>query len=353
VTGFLEMLDVDAFERPGWLVAALVVAVVATWRAARRAPPALRWPAWSEVRAAGGRTRDAGRALALAARAAALALLAIAIGGPVREHAAPPEPGHGLDLVLVLDTSDSMQALDAELEGRWRTRLELARSVVARFAERRVAEGDRVGLVVFGETAFTQSPLASDPRLLAAALARVAPGMAGSATAVGDGLALAVKRVASGAEPKAGEARQDAVAGRLVVLLTDGRTNAGAVPADVAAALARARGVRVHTVGIGGTGEVPMERPAGGKRGLHYERHDLDTDTLAGIAAATGGRFFPARSSGDLEAVYAAIDALERVPRRPPPRRHRSAHPEPFLAGAALCLALEIAGARGFARRIP
>lgn len=341
------VLGVDAFERPLWLAIGLALAVAATWLAARRPPRALPWSAWPEAESAGARRIDPAHALALLARAGALALLSVAIAGPVREHRAPPEPGRGLDLVLALDTSDSMQALDAESGGVWHTRLHLAREVVARFAQRRVAEGDRVGLVVFGEEAFTQAPLSSDGALLGAALARVTPGMAGGATAVGDALALAVKRVGAAEEAAAHTAP---VAGRLVVLLTDGRSNAGAVPPDVAASLARARGVRVHTVGIGTRGEVAMERSAGP---LRFERHDLDEDTLAGIAQATGGRFFAARSSGDLEAVYASIDALERVPRRPPPRLHVSAHPEPFLAGAALLVAFELLGARGVARRIP
>lgn len=341
---------IDGFERPLLLVLGLAIAALATWLAARRAPPALAWPAFEEAIAAGARRFDALRIFALAARGAALALLAVAIGGPVREHRAPPEPGDGLDIVLVLDTSESMQALDAESSGAWRTRLDLAREVVARFATDRVAEGDRVGLVVFGEHAFTQCPLASDGRLLGAALERVAPGIAGSATAVGDALALAVKRVSTSRESGAGHAP---IAGRVVVLLTDGRSNAGAVPPDVATSLARARGVRVHTVGIGGSGEVSMQRPAGGGRGMRFERHDLDAETLGAIAAATGGRFFEARTSADLEAVYDSIDALERVPRRAPPRRHRSEHPEPFLAGAALLLLAEIATARGVARRLP
>ncbi len=278
-------------------------------------------------------------------------MLGVALAGPVREHRAPPPAGEGLDLVLVLDTSDSMQALDVNEAGAWKTRLDLARAVVARFAERRIAAGDRVGLVVFGETAFTQCPLSSDGRLLAAALDRVTPGMAGPATALGDALALAVKR----AEPQAhAEGAAAPVAGRLVVLLTDGRSNAGAIPPDVATALAKSRGVRVHTVGIGSTREVAMQRePGASGRGLHFERHDLDAETLAAIAASTGGRSFTAQSSRDLDAVYAAIDAQERVPRRPPPRRHRTAHPEPFLAGAALLVALEVATARGVARRIP
>ena len=345
------LLGIDAFERPALLVVAVLAALLATAVAARRKAPALAWSAWPEIVAAGARGREFGRVAALAARAVALVLLGVAIAGPVREHRAPPPAGEGFDLVLVLDTSESMQALDAEVAGTWHTRLDLARAVVARFAEHRIAEGDRVGLVVFGETAFTLCPLSGDGRLLAAALARVTPGMAGSATAVGDALALAVKR----AQPQTQQAPATGpVAGPLVVLLTDGRSNAGAIPPDVAAGLARARSVRVHTVGIGSVGEVPMDPgAAAGGRGLRFERHDLDGATLGAIAAATGGRFFAARSSADLDSVYDTIDAQERVPRRAPPRRHRSVHPEPFLAGAALLVALELATLRGVARRIP
>jgi Ca-activated chloride channel family protein len=347
----MAWLGIDAFERPLLLALAIVAALVGTIAAARRAPPVVPWSAWPELVAAGARWRDFGRFAALAARAGALLLLGIAVAGPVREHRAPPAAGEGLDLVLVLDTSDSMQALDISEAGAWKTRLELARAVVARFAERRISEGDRVGLVVFGATAFTQSPLSSDGRLLGAALDRVRPGMAGPATAVGDALALAVKR----AEPQPhAEGATAPVAGRLIVLLTDGRSNAGAIPPDVATSLAKSRGVRVHTVGIGSAREVAMQRdPGAGGHGLRFERHDLDAETLEAIAGATGGRYFSAQSSGDLEAVYAAIDAQERVPRRPPPRRHRTSHPEPFLAGAALLLALEVATVRGVARRIP
>ncbi len=202
-----------------------------------------------------------------------------------------------------------------------------------------------VGLVVFGETAFTQSPLSSDGRLLEAALGRTRPGMAGGATALGDALALAVKRVTA-LEPTSGA--DGPGTGRLVVLLTDGRHNAGAIPPDVAAGLAAQRGVRVHTVGIGGEGEVAMARPgAEGRRGLRLEFHDLDAGTLEAIAVATGGRYFEARRSSDLEAVYASIDALERVPRPAPPRRRQAPHPEPFLAGAAVAVALELLCVRG------
>lgn len=347
----MSALAFDALERPLLLWIALALAVLALVLAARRPPPALPWPAWPEALAAGGRRRDCRRALGLLLRGGTLVLLGLALAGPVALDRAPPPPSDGLDLILVLDASGSMRALDAEVAGAWRTRLELAREVVERFARQRVNEGDRVGLVVFGQTAFTQCPLTSDGALLAASLARVEAGMAGEATALGDALALAVKR--AGLATTAPLPTQPA-AGRVVVLLSDGRSNAGAVPVDVAAALARARGVRVHTVGIGAGGEVAMARPGGASdQAVRLERHDLDVVALERIARASGGRFFLARGSRDLEDVYTAIDALERVPRRGPPRERRRPRPEPFLAFAGVLLVMEIAVLRGPYRELP
>jgi Ca-activated chloride channel family protein len=209
-----------------------------------------------------------------------------------------------------------------------------------------VASGDRVGLVVFGTSAFTHCPLTRDGRLLAAALARTEAGMAGEATALGDALALAVKRLrglGAGPEPSAD---------RLIVLLTDGRSNADHVPPAVAAALAAESGIRVHTVGIGGEGEVALATKTGG-RSLETSRQDLDAETLAAIAAATGGRFFRAQSSAELGAVYEAIDRIERVPRAAPETLAGEPVPEPLLAAAALALALELLAARVLGRRVP
>jgi len=349
----------DALREP-WLGGALALVAAALWlRGVGAAPPAAAWPAWAELRAAGARRRDPTRWLAAALRGVALAALALALAGPVSLRRVPPPPGLGLDVVLVLDASGSMRALDTEAGGDWRTRLDLARDVVRRFALERVAEGDRVGLVVFGETAHTQSPLASDGRLLATALARVEAGMAGEATALGDALALGVKRALGPALREAAAQGRDRPAtspgeGRVVVLLTDGRSNAGSVPPDVAAGLARSLGVRVHAVGVGGAGPVPMATAPGAPRaGLRFERHDLDRGTLAALAAATGGRFFHARRARDLAAVYAEIDALERVPRRPPPRLRESPRHAAWLSLAAGALALELGVTRVLWRSIP
>jgi hypothetical protein len=188
------------FAAPLWLAVLLPVVALFLWRAARRRPTALAWPALPEARAAGARRHDALGTCALALRAAAVLALVLALAEPLSREREVRVHHEGLDVVLVVDTSGSMRALDAQVHGEWRTRLELAQEVVARFAARRVADGDRVGLIVFGESAFTQCPLTSDGALLAAALERVEAGMAGEATALGDALALAVKRVIGGGQ---------------------------------------------------------------------------------------------------------------------------------------------------------
>jgi Ca-activated chloride channel family protein len=341
---------IDALEHPARLAWLLAAAAAAILLALRARPPAARWPDAALLRAAGARSRDPVRAGALALRAGALALLALVLAGPVGVHEAPPEPGSGLDLVLALDASGSMRALDAQVEGEPRTRLELAREVVARFARERAAEGDRVALVVFGDSAFTLCPLTSDGALLAAALGRVEAGIAGEGTALGDALALAVKR--AGGEPAAEGAPGP---GRLVVLLTDGRHNSGSLPVEAATAIAAAARVRVHAVAIGSAGaEVPMA-PGPGETWLRprRERHDVDPAGLRAVAAATRGRFFAAQRSLDLDAVYAEIDRLERVARRLPARVRRADRPEPLLAAAGGLLLAELALARVLARRLP
>jgi Ca-activated chloride channel family protein len=345
-------VDLAALAHPGWLLLLLPAIAVALAITARSRPAALGWPGLAEARAAGARRFDAVRGSSLGLRAAALVALACVLAGPVGMHRAPPEPGYGLDLVLVLDASGSMRAVDTEVAGERRTRLDLARQVVTRFAGKRAAAGDRVALVVFGESAFTPCPLTSDGDLLASSLTRIEAGVAGEATALGDALALAVKRAIAGRRSAAADGP---LTGRVVVLLTDGRNNAGSISIEIATELASAEGVRVHTIAIGTAGEeVPMAVVEdGARRELHFERHDVDAAALERIAEATQGRFFPARRSDQLEAVYRDIDALERVVRPLPPRvRHRD-RPEPLLALAGGCLIAEIAMARVLRRRIP
>ncbi len=337
----MDAFGIDSFADPVWIPVTLAVAVLALAAAVRRRPATLAWPALEEAHAAAAPRRDARRVATLALRGAALVAAGLVLAGPTQTREPLPDEAPGLDLVLALDASASMRALDVSQAGESRTRFALAAEVVARFAERRAAEGDRVALVLFGERAFTQVPLTRDGALLAAALERVEPGIAGEATALGDALVLSTRRALGGGEEPEG---------RLVVLLTDGRSNAGEIPLDVAVEVARGHGVRVHTVGIGTGGEVPV---AAGARGVRFERHDLDRDALARLAEATGGSAFLARSSADLAAVYAEIDGLERVLRPAPPRRASQARPEPLLLLAAAALLAELLLDRLLWRTLP
>ncbi len=351
-TSSLQAVGIDGFERLDWLpwLALVVAAPLLLTRRARA--PAIAWPAASQARLAGARQRDALPWIAGGLRFLCLLCLTATLAGPVARRQLPPEPGLGLDVILVLDASRSMGALDTTLTtalrgqgpSPLRTRFDLARQAVSRFAGQRVAEGDRLGLVVFGSSAFTQCPLTTDSGLLLAALRLVEVGIAGESTALGDALALAVVRASAA----------DDDAPRLVVLLTDGRSNTGDVPVSVASELAAAAGVRVHTVGIGGGGrEVAIQARDTASLELRYERHDPDHATLARVARNTGGRFFAARGSQDLQAVYDEIGALERGARALPPRVHQTSRPAPLLAAAGALLAVEILLARLLLRRLP
>jgi Ca-activated chloride channel family protein len=281
-------------------------------------------------------------ALSVVLRAGALGCLVLALARPIGLIPENPAGGVGVDLVVALDASGSMEALDAELSGRRTTRLELARHAVADFV--RARDGDRIGLVVFGAHAFTQCPLSVDHRLLLESLERAEPGVAGDSTAIGEAIGLATRRLRVSGAPE--DSR------RVIVLVTDGRHNSGSLAPETAAQVARTQGVRIHTVGIGTEGSVPFAPKTPGQP-LRFERVDLDRETLRKIADTTGGRFFHAERPEDLVPVVAAIDALEARP-LPADPRHRRASLAPLAFAAALgLLALEAITAHGILRRLP
>ncbi len=280
--------------------------------------------------------------LSSALRWGALTLFGVALAGPVGLVRETPMGGEGVDLVIALDASGSMNALDATLKGRRVTRLDLAKRVVAEFVRSR--QGDRIGLVVFGESAFTQCPLTVDRRLVLDSIERVQVGLAGDATALGEAIGLAVRRLQSASEA------QDTR--RVLLLLTDGRHNAGPLAPETAAEIARLSRIRIHAVGIGTTGSVPFARSGPGEP-LRFEQVDLDEETLHALARITGGRFFHARRPEDLGAIATAIDRLEARP-QPVEAHYRrvSLVPNALLAAFVLLL-LESVATHGLLRRLP
>lgn len=207
----------------------------------------------------------------------------------------------GRALVLAIDLSGSMERQDFVLDGNRVDRLRAVKSVAMDFVGRR--SGDRIGLVLFGDEAFTASPLTFDTAALAHAIAEAGIGMAGRTTAIGDALGLATIKL-----------REDPAEQRAIVLLSDGTNNSGESEPEDAARLAREFGVRIHTIALGST----RAAPAGAANRIDPSA-DLDEATLEEVARIADGRFFRASTTEDLMAVYREIATLESAPSEAPP----------------------------------
>ena len=216
-------------------------------------------------------------------------------------------PVTGRELMLAVDLSGSMDQQDFVRTGRRIDRLTATKLVAGDFIERRV--GDRVGLILFGEQAYLQAPLTFDRTTVRTLLSEAVIGLAGKATAIGDAIGLAVKRLRERDESQ-----------RVLVLLTDGANTAGVVDPVSAAELARREGLKIYTIGIGAT-EI-TERSLFGTRKLNPSA-DLDEAALKEIARLTGGAYFRARDLGELEEIYALIDELEPIEQDPKKFRPR------------------------------
>ncbi|MDX1589054.1 MAG: VWA domain-containing protein [Oleiphilaceae bacterium] len=259
---------------------------------------------WTAPLARSGPGCSAGRWLSLLLLSLAWLCLLLALAKPQRVDEQVQLPRSGRDLMLVVDLSPSMQTRDMLMGNRGITRLEAVRRLGSQFIEER--RGDRLELVVFSATAHLHAPLTFDHRTVQAFLQESFIGMAGEATAIGDALGLAVKNLQQQPQQPRGQDR-----GQVILLLTDGDNNTGEITPEMAAELAVAAGIRVHTLGIGSPD--PMNTGPGlsgpGDQGA------VNRPLLSRLAEQTGGRFFMAETLPDLEWVYQQIDALEPIER--------------------------------------
>lgn len=257
-------------------------------------------------------------------------LLVIACGRPQWLGEPVELPVSGRDLLLAVDLSGSMQTEDFQLHGNKVDRLTALKALASPFIEARV--GDRIGLILFGEQAYVQAPLTFDRQTVETLLQEAAIGLAGDRTAIGDAIGLALKRIAPG------EARR-----QVLILLTDGASNAGQVTPLKAAELAARQGLKIYTIGIGA--ETMEVRSFLFSQTVNPSR-DLDEKTLTAIAETTGGRYFRARDSAELGKIYALLDQLEPVERGQNVYRPITAlYPWPLglaLAGAVLLVLSEL-----------
>jgi Ca-activated chloride channel family protein len=213
----------------------------------------------------------------------------------------------GVDLVVALDLSTSMLAEDLAGGEPRKNRLTIAKEVLAGFLQGR--RGDRIALLAFAARPYPAAPLTLDHDWLQSAVAQLQTGVIEDGTAIGDAMLAALNRLRSAAsEGNAGQAQSQAI-----ILLTDGRSNAGSSTPELAAAAARTLGVRVHTIGIGASGPavIPVDDPLGGTS-YRAVQADLDESTLREIASSTGGSYFRADDRDVLAKAFADIDRLEK-----------------------------------------
>jgi len=282
-----------------WLLAFLVP--LALWRGRKGSVAAVEYSSAETARAAARQTRSKPGRWLVALRLLTAALIILGLARPQWGEGKSEVQASGVDIMLAVDVSGSMEAMDFTLGGERASRLEVVKSVVAQFIEARPS--DRIGLVAFAGGPYLVSPLTLDHDWLKQNLDRLQIGLIEDGTAIGSGLATSVNRL-----------RDQPSKSRIVVLLTDGQNNAGKVLPATAAEAAKAMGVKVYTIAAGAEGEAPMPvKDQFGRKQVVMAKVDVDEQTLKKIADETGGKFFRATDTDSLKGIYREIDRMEKT----------------------------------------
>ena len=316
-----------------WLLLAVPVVGIWSWWRRRRAGglyysdvgPARRAPTAWTVRL---------QWVPTAMRMGALTLAIVALARPQAQEVRRTKTTQGVDIMLALDASSSMQAEDFQP-----TRFEAAQEAAASFVQGRVS--DRVGLVVFAAEAYTQVPLTLDYSFLQRMLERVSIGVVEDGTAIGTALATTVNRL-----------KDSKAESKVAILLTDGRNNRGQIDPQTAAEIAATMGVRVYAIGVGSTGQGSAQSEPTAGTGQE-ESTGIDAGMLRTISASTGGRYFSATNQDALESIYAEIDTMETTPVDERVYTDRREQYPYFLLPALLAVLLDIGLATTVFRRFP
>ena len=315
------------FGHPWMLLSVLPALAVAWWAAKRLEPgrrPTLSFPALGSWETGEPWRSKLARRLPPALRVAALILLCVGLCRPQKVTRQMRGSGQGIDIMMAVDTSLSMNALDFDPFNR----LDAAKDTSLRFVQGRAE--DRIGLIVFGGAPQLACPLTLDADALVGRIQALTPGMTGAdGTALGEGIISALNHL------KAGKALT-----RIIILLTDGRGNVG-LDAVTAAKTAAAMGVKIYAIGTAKRGEsiMPVDDPRFG-RVMVRVAEDLDEDTLLEVARLTGGKYWRATNLKELRAIYAEIDRLEKSEiKRPEIVSQADLYYGPVLAALLLLLA--------------
>ena len=248
---------------------------------------------------ANGKSAAGSRLLHFLLLAAAWLSLIVAIAQPYKPESATAQPASGRSLSLLVDLSTSMEKKDFTIDNEPVDRLSVVKKLASQFIDNRA--GDRIGLILFGSEAFIASPLTFDLNSVTTTLQGSGIGMAGRTTSIGDALGLAIISL-----------RDDAAQEKSIVLLSDGTNNSGTAEPEDAARLAMSMGISIYTIGLGSDNTTESQQ-------FQSPSADLDEATLKAIADTSGGKFFRAHTTTELEKIYHEIDTIELAQSTAPP----------------------------------
>lgn len=314
------------FAQPYFLILLVLVPLLTVWYILRRNKnsPSLTVSGTEQAGEFSTTFRHVLRHVLFGIRMAALAILAIILARPQSTDRWQDVTTEGIDIMLAVDISGSMLAQDFKPD-----RIEAAKNVATEFIAGR--PNDRMGLVVFSGESFTQCPLTTDHATLINLLREIKSGIIEDGTAIGMGIATAVNRLKD----------SDAIS-RVIILLTDGVNNRGAIDPLTAADLALSFGIRVYTIGVGTMGEAPYPFPSPFGVQLRNVPVEIDEDVLKKISAQTGGEYFRATDNNKLLEVYREIDKLEKSKIDVKEYNRRNEEYMPFALMVAVLLAAEL-----------
>jgi Ca-activated chloride channel family protein len=291
------------FLQPEWLWLLALLPLVLLWRGRKGPVAAIEYSHVGVARLVARETRSRAGNWLLLLPVLSAALMILGMARPQLAHGRTQVSASGIDIMLDLDVSGSMQALDFKLGGQRVNRIDVVRSVVANFIGER--PDDRIGLLSFAGAPYLVSPLTLDHGWLQQNLERVSVGGADDGTAIGSAIAASVNRL-----------RDSTAKSKIVILLTDGMNNAGKLSPIAAAEAAKALGVKIYTIAVGVRGEAPVPvKDALGNTRLVMAKVDVDEKTLQSVAALTGGGFYRATDTDSLQRIYSEINRLEKTTR--------------------------------------
>ncbi|MFQ6043517.1 MAG: VWA domain-containing protein [Candidatus Poribacteria bacterium] len=282
-----------------------------------------------------------GREGLLFLRCVVIVLIAFAMARPQKGVEESKLVSEGIDIVLAIDVSGSMQAEDFQIAGERHNRLYVVKDVVRDFIKGR--QNDRIGIVVFAGRPYTLCPLTLDYGWLIQNLDRAQIGMLEDGTAIGSAIATGLNRL-----------RESTAKSKVLILLTDGRNNAGRISPETAANIAKTLNVKIYTIGAGTKGMAPFPTlDFFGNKVYQPVKIEIDDESLAKIAQETGGKYFRATDTEKLRQIYSEIDKMEKTKIETPQYlEYREFYPY-FLIPALVGFLTELALANTRFRRLP